>query len=336
MKGLIYLSPHVSWLEYGLRSRYAFESNNERDINIEVIGNPTGNESLITTTLDKYSRAVVVDHAASLLSAEKLLNLTKKYPRHLFLLVIHSPFDHIAQWKISPYIARILTTIETTANLWYASTRLTDVYALKALGYTRILYFPYPIWLCPNTEPKKVDPPSIVLAGRIDWVKGQASQIMAMRLLQKKLGVSCCKIFIGGYVHGYDNPRSYVNDFINIAQLTCDFRDVLPYNVWIDTLKQETSVLLQCSFLESFNYTSIDAAMCGRPFVGSCAIEFTPDEWCAIPGDPFDIAKVCENILNNYEKESQRARKLAEAIALRNNQQHVTLIKILLADDISS
>jgi glycosyltransferase involved in cell wall biosynthesis len=71
---------------------------------------------------------------------------------------------------------------------------------------------------------------------------------------------------------------------------------------------------------ESFNYLALESAACGRPFVGSRAIAFTPARWTVNNvNDPQEIAEVAERILRHYRPWTVAARKLAERVAARQN-----------------
>jgi glycosyltransferase involved in cell wall biosynthesis len=91
---------------------------------------------------------------------------------------------------------------------------------------------------------------------------------------------------------------------------------------FMERLSNEVSIVLQPSFSESFNFVTVEAAGCGRPFVGSATIRHCPEEWRADPNDPFSIAAVIRRILDDYSAASAKARMVAEETVMVQNAKY--------------
>jgi glycosyltransferase involved in cell wall biosynthesis len=95
---------------------------------------------------------------------------------------------------------------------------------------------------------------------------------------------------------------------------------------WDRRLRDDVSVVCQASLSESFNYVAADAIGWGRPVVGSPAIRYLPPAWTVDPNNPRQVAAMILEHLDDYEARAQQARRIAVALAARQNAAYCAMI----------
>ena len=162
----------------------------------------------------------------------------------------------------------------------------------------------------------------------VDWIKAIPAQLAACALVERERELRVLLGLREPHDRRAEALRAYAASYgLRYEPLAWGTLDE-----WHQRLRREISLVLQCSYSETFNYVTLDAASCGRPFVASYAIEHTPAAWKVTdPNNAAEIAKVLRFILDNYREERAKARLLAEKIAQRQNRQYAATIRRLLA-----
>lgn len=187
------------------------------------------------------------------------------------------------------------------------------------------LYWGNPVYL-PAYREKTIHQPTLVLCARDDWVKALRSQITAAALAQKKIDGLRVVLVIRGDQKG----KAFLKRFIAINGLDVEIKDWLSWDEW-NALLDETSVLLQPSFSETFNYVSLDAMAHGIPVIGTPVIKHIPNKF--IINDANDsprMAQMIESYINTRNEESSSIREVAEKTRDRQNADFMELLNLAL------
>ena len=97
---------------------------------------------------------------------------------------------------------------------------------------------------------------------------------------------------------------------------------------YIEWMKQNTDIVMQCSFTESFNYVAWEAMDLGIPVIGSPAITYCPIQ--ANPDSIVEMANRIEATIDDYDEASVLARRYASREAERLNNGFLSSIQKLL------
>lgn len=271
-------------------------------------------------------RAVVI-HAFCLRGVD-VVAMAEEFPDVAFMSVLHANQNHVLTWPQYLRDQRVLLTAARDRHNCYFSTP--DSYApWVELGYgERFVHWPNPVQLPEWIEPARLDPPVVALVCREDWMKAIPAQISAAALLQRRRGTRTLLCF------GFQNANhDGIIEHAAVCGLNYELASWVSLDGWFERLRSGISLVLQATFADSFNYVSIDAASCGRPFVGSYAIRHTPIPWRVDdPNNSHEIAAKAEAILDNYRRCSRVARELAEYVARRNNREYAKITRRLLED----
>jgi len=99
-----------------------------------------------------------------------------------------------------------------------------------------------------------------------------------------------------------------------------------PKDADVRRMYQETGVFLSTSRHEGFNLTALEAMACGAPVVTTDSDGnreyILPDENCLVSGDPFQLAELCAQCINNREL-AKRLGKAGIETAARYNWRDV-------------
>lgn len=319
-------SPGRAPAEYALRVFHVGPYPNFQDIqlraqealgpqwHVEQIAPP--NPAAIEQQLRTRHAAAVILHAEPI-AAPDIIRLAKRWPATTWLWINHSSQNHNFTSPATVQLhGEILRASRELPNLHVASP---DPYVpWQDLGFPDAFHWPNPIWLPPDRAAHFPDPPTIVLAGRSDWVKAWPAQITAARLLQRSHGA---RVFLCISHRTRTLPTAQLH--AQNVGLEWEPHPWADQAAWLRFLWGKASILLQTSFSESFNYATLDAAAVRVPFVGSRAIRHTPDAWRVNdPNDSHEIAAVAARILDDLPNQAARARALAEQVAATNNRRY--------------
>lgn len=255
------------------------------------------------------------------------LDVVASFPQHRFLVINHCSLNHMTRWP--KYFADeklLLASLSKYRNLFYACPDQQTAWG--ELGYDRYFHWPNPVYVPDgiNARWKEISPPMIVIVGRDDWSKAFATQIFAMGLMAKARP----DLRFGACIRP-DTKNNWFYDLADSCRITLEKLEWKEHDGWYDMLTTKISLVLQASLAESFNYVSVDAALCGRPFVGSGSIRHTPPEWKAEPWQPSDIARVALQILDDYDENCRKALEIGRAVRAENNRKYRQLFDRILA-----
>lgn len=265
---------------------------------------------------------IVCNHAFAV-DTERFLDVARTHGDKAFIAINHCSLNHAIRWP--HYFTAERQSLEATrelSNLWYACPDPNSDW--KRFGYEKTFWWPNPVYVPDDTEPRPVNPPCVAIVGRDDWMKGFASQIMAMAMMKQQRPELRLVAVIN-----HAPPNWYGLELAKACGIELEMVPWKSPDEWYRFLRDEVSLVLQCSMAESFNYVSVDALIHGRPFVGSCSIRHTPPEWFADHAVPLEIARVALQILDDYEEQSIKARKIADEIVHRQNNSFVDIINMI-------
>jgi glycosyltransferase involved in cell wall biosynthesis len=319
---IIHLGHRENWQDQLKRSSFALAQHGVTVRGIELV---KPSERRVREVIAQTNPHIVFNHGFVGV-ASTMIRLAKDYPNTTVVNVDHSNQNHTFTW---PHYFRemrqVLEASETVPNCWMASP---DAYMpWKDLGYQRYVHWPNPVYLppCPSLPVPLHDPPTLVIVGRLDWMKAFPAQIGAAALVQRQRPLRVLLVF-----NGDEKRKAGLYEHARACKLAYEVPKWMGHEQWYRFLRDESSVICQTSMSESFNYVSLDAASFGRPFVGAPSIRHTPDEWLVIdPNDCFAIADRIHAILDDYPTASRTARTVAEAVAQRNNREYAKLVKQL-------
>ena len=318
---ILHLTHAKDWQNVILRAGSAL---GEAGIDANLVELVKPNVDAVRQAIRQHRPRMIVSHAF-VVRAVDLIALADQHPRIAFASVCHANQNHVLTW---PQFLRderlLLEATKSRPNFFFGTP---DPYTpWPDLGYQRFFHWPNPVYLPPWEEPQKLDPPVVGIICRADWMKAIPAQIAAARLVQQSHGARVVMQFSQTTA----NAKA-IREHAAVCGLEYEMLPWTPLEGWYGRLRREISLVLQATFADSFNYVSLDAASCGRPFVGSYAIRHTPRAWhVADPNNSHEIAAVARRILDRYEAESAKCRPLAEAVARRNNRQYAEMVQRLL------
>jgi hypothetical protein len=318
---IIHVTPRADWQHVTTRGRFALRQAGMTATCYEIV-KPTA-EQLDQEIADRQPRIVFI-HAFSV-AADAVIRLAGKWPNVRFVVVSHSMENHVLTWpQFFGEMRLILDASKRLGNLQFAGSE--DCQHWRELGYD-VLRWHWPCVLADGySAPPTLDPPSVLIVSRADIVKALPAQILAAAILQRCRGV---RVLYS--VNGETGTRSKgLDDLAAVAGLQCERLPWVGYDGFLRRLRGEVSVVLQPSMSETFNYVSWEAGSVGRPWVGSAAIRHTPPAWRADPNGASDIARVAGEILDGYQNASRESRRIAVAVAQRNNAAYADSIGQLL------
>lgn len=316
---ILHVTPRPDWQRILSRGRFALGEHGIMATAAELV-RPTA-EALRERLSHDPPRLVFV-HAFNV-PAAAVLSLARQHRDTRFVFACHSHETHLFTWAaLFAEMRQALDATRMEPNIWYAG----PLTHWRELGYERAIRWEWPCRLPRWQEPPRIDPPTLLITSRVDLVKAIPAQLIAAVLLQRRHG---CRVALSLPVE--TGPREQaIQDTIAAAGLMADRWHWAGEAEFERRLRERVSIVLQPSMSETFNYVSLEAGAAGRPWVGSAAIEHTPDGWRADPNDPADIARVGQWLLANYNDASFQARQIAERVTRRNNAAYADVVGGLL------
>lgn len=319
---ILLLTPRKDWQDQEQRSRYALAQHELGVLPVEL-AKPSVNQ--VQSAIEEHRPRLVINHAYSL-SVSETIGLAREHGGIQFVVVDHGSPNHTFTWPsfLSEW-RKALEASESLPNVWASSPD--PLAPWRRLGCKGYLRWHNPVYLppLPDLPAPLEDPPTVAIVGRTDWVKALPVQISGAAIVQRNRPLQVSLV-----LNGSPERKAGLRDFAKSCGLKFESVEWLEPGDWGLYLRDHVSIVLQTSFSESFNYATIDAAGLGRPFVGSLAIRHTPSRWrVRNPNDSLEVAQVIDTILDDYPQASMTARRVAKAIASRNNRQYVDLVKSL-------
>lgn len=281
------------------------------------------NQQELAAAVQRHQPAVVFVHAFQIPVAD-VAAVAARSPAK-FVIVCHSSQNHLpTNERYAINQAEALQAAAELPNVYYASPERT--HRLPDLGWPRVIEFPnpFPVAEIQIGSSPPIDPPTLLVAGRVDMIKALPATILAAGLVtQQRPGtqtIVLCR-------HRNDTQRQQLQALATAARITPEWREWLPWPEFRDLLRYRVSVVLQPSVSESFNYIALEAASQSRPTVGADTIRYLPCAWRADPNDPATIARRAIEILADYTESSQRATRLAYSVASRQNREFISLVR---------
>lgn len=318
---MLHVTHRVRWQDQIRRSGFALHARG-LDVSAVEIVKPSAEQ--LMGKIRECSPRIVLCHGFAF---DGLPILASAFPDTTFVMVDHSSLNHTFTWP--KYFSQYRAVLEASNRLPNLLVAAVDRLASwDRLGYPRFFTWTNPIYVPADRIAKRIDPPSVMITGRVDWMKALPTQITAAALLQRRGGVRC---LVSWNVPGGPQQAGLL-EHAAACGLVYELLPYADFDGWYDRLRGQVSVVLQPSMSDSFNIVTAEAALHGRPFVGSATIDHTPGPWAVRnPNDPVEIADVTERILADYERESAAARSIGEALAERNNDRYFRLIRDLLS-----
>lgn len=318
---ILHVTHRDSWQDQVRRSEYALCTREHRLTAGEIV-KPTSSQlnERIETALP---RLVIVHGFCFPMSG--LIQLASENRNIQFVSVDHSSLNHTFTWpQYFGQYRQVLEASQRVPNLWASAV---DRWASwDQLGYDRFFTWVNPLYLPDNRESAPVDPPTLMITGRVDWMKALPSQLTAAALVQRRRGIHVLISWTDS-----SERQAGLREHAGACGLKYESLPYGDFDEWYRRLREQVSIVLQPSMSDSFNIVTVEAAAHGRPFVGSPTIPHTPDAWrVSDPNNPREIAEVTERILDGYPAASAQARQLADEVTARNNKAYSEIIGRLL------
>lgn len=318
---ILHVTHGERWQDQVRRSEYALRSHGMR-LTVAEIVRPT--PAQLTERIYSTRLRLVVVHGFCFPMSD-LIRLAQDNPSIAFVSVDHSSLNHTFTWP--QYFGEYRKALEASHRLLNFWASAVDRWAAwDSLDYDRYFQWMNPIYLPPGREALTVDPPALMIVGRVDWMKGLPAQLTAAALVQRRRNVRVL-------ISWTNSPERQAG--LREHAAACGLKyESLPYgsfDEWYRRLREMVSIVFQPSMSDSFNIATVEAAGHGRPFVGSHTIPHTPSEWLVSdPNNTREIAEVTERILDDYPAASEQARKLADEVQQRNNAAYAAIVGRLL------
>lgn len=242
----------------------------------------------------------------------------KDNPQTKFVVINHSALPHLetTNTKYVQQFADSLRLAKELPNVWYASQEpIAD-----SLPIERSMWLPSPgIGQQPRQYREPGQPPTVVIAGRVDAIKNNLVQAIACSIMSRPVQLVLCT--------RHHPPLASV-----LKQLGVDYewRGHLPHGQWLDFLRTEADLVLCCSLAESFCFVASEAMSIGVPVIASDAIRFADPRLLVNHTDATDIAKTIDDALDDYPSHCQRAAELGSAVVDQQRREYVQRIARLL------
>lgn len=289
------------------------------EINVarKVIGSVDEDSEAIVAT----GCRVVVIHALEH-SYQSTRQLAQRFPRVAFVCVFHGSQNVLVRNPAWPAMQRdFLRLSEELPNVWYATPEPTIPW--ETLGYRRAVCWPNTLPLESLGELPTIDPPTLLIASRMDIIKALPASIIACGLVARRRPVRVMSI-VKERIAGLDA-------IAEAAGVRIEHEDWREWEGFHDLIRERVSVTVCPSLTDSFNYVAWDSLSQGRPAVGSPTIRYLPPAWQADPNNPQDIADRVLAILDAYDVSSRHARAVAESLAQRQQEAYAWLLERITA-----
>jgi glycosyltransferase involved in cell wall biosynthesis len=271
------------------------------------------------TELISDLRPRVVVNRAMVFRAEEIRTLSAMFPGVRFLTVNHSSQSDLIRTKgwITQQSEHVKLAGERR-NCWFGVVDERN-HISRVTGVDRCVWVPNcvrtpdPYPLMPISRPPRV---SLSCVGRV--LKNVPNQIIALGLAAQTCPLQAVLMM--------DQASDELAGLASLAGLNYEIAPWLPWSEFMDYVRDEIDVGVQCSFTESFNFIALEHMLHGKPVVGSPAIRYLPPGCRPNPDDPEAIANTLLRVLDNYETYSEQAKTIADNLAEANNRQFVDVI----------
>jgi hypothetical protein len=255
-------------------------------------------------------------------SVSLIIDAAKAFPSVKFVVVYHGTQNQIHIAVYGPDQCEIISKIGDIPNLWYGSVEPTSPWG--ELGCPRFFHWPNTMPFDPPSGPAPtIDPPTLLLAGRACIEKAHTASLLAAALVNKQRPIRLQAAIKSGV-----GVLRKVAAVAGIELTEQPWRRQVDFRKWVRT---NVSITLQPSLCDSFNYVALDSLSQGRPVVGSKTIRYLPDSWQADPNDPADIARVAMMFLDDYDRYSADALRIACEVRDRQRDEYRKLLERIFA-----
>lgn len=247
---------------------------------------------------------LLIGHAASF-NPSVVEEAARKFPNVRFWVVYHGSQNSMvtnALWMQNQL--KFLELTDSLPNFWYGTPEPTAPFGLWYKKFKRYPNtFPFEM---PDSPRTLHDPPVLLFGGRSDVIKGHAASILAAAIIAKDRPIR-----LESMVEG--NP-STMSNLATAAKIQLYPQPYRTSSAFRDYFRNSVSVLLNPSLTDAFQYVGMDALIQGCPVVGSQTIRYLPREWQADPNDPYDIARIATMFLDDYDRYSAEALRIAREV----------------------
>jgi len=244
--------------------------------------------------------------------------LAGSFPRVGFVCIFHGSQNVIVRNPIWAGMQRdFLALSNELPNVWYATPEPTIPWS--EFGYRRAVVWPNTLPVRESEELPQIDPPTLLIAGRMDIIKAYPVALLAVGLVNRVRPVRV--------LTAIKQMEAALDGVAEVAGVQPENLPWLDWDAFHETIRSRVSVTVCPSLTDSFNYVAWDSLSQGRPAVGSQTIRYLPRAWQADPNDPRDVARVVLEILDYYPACSRHAWEVAQALAERQRAAYIDLIR---------
>lgn len=265
--------------------------------------------------------SIVFNHA--LQATPKVLhNVASAHEGVQIVHVNHSSIGHIESSgdRLIKRICEVVNAAKRSNRIWLASVDQSSQDMLA--GCDQWLQLPIPLSELHGTKEKALPlRPVVVLAGRVDAVKNQINQLIACKHLANKIEIHLCL-----------SPTPWMTNVMRSLGIVPKMHGLMKHREWMRFLQTKASVLLQCSYTESFNITACEAMQCGVPVVTTDSVWFADKKLICNPNDVKSIAEKVELAIDGYPENSALASSIGSSTAQWTRETYQQAIEKVLAN----
>ena len=255
------------------------------------------------------------------LSVNDIQNLAQDHPAVKFVAVFHGAQNTLlANQKWPQDQLHYLQLAHDFPNIWYATP---DRRArLDRYGWERAIRWPN-VLACDPPAPAPIHQPAkLLIAGRMDIVKGYPAAILAAGVVNQSLPVEilCC-------VH---EDATRLRPIAELARVPLAQRPWMNQAAFRKMIRHEVTLGLHPSLSDACPQVPLDLMGQSKPVVGSPACDFLPRSWTPDPNDPEAIAEAVLAILDNYQTSCEIAAEVARQHAAAERDEFTTMLTRVL------
>jgi glycosyltransferase involved in cell wall biosynthesis len=218
--------------------------------------------------------------------------------------VNHSALGHLERRdpKFCEKVSALIHAVRDEPNIWYAS--IDEPMIGHASGLERSLHMPSPMPLLDAVPYRPISAvPVVAMAGRVDPIKNQLNQLVALAMMEKV------------QIHLCMTVPDWIKSMLRALRIEAFCPGMMDHAKWLEYLKTTPDVVLQCSYAESFNNLALEAMQMGVPVVTSPVIRFGLPQIQADPNSPSDIAQSLRIALETHRELSEESVKVSGEVA---------------------
>jgi hypothetical protein len=272
----------------------------------------------ISDAIRRTGAKVVVLHRLCVAVAE-LRTLADQFPATAFVALFHGSQNNLL--TNPAWVAQQLAFLRLSAerqNVWYATPeRSAD---LSRFGWRRAVHWPNALAYQPIEPATAHQPPRLMVAGRLDVVKGIPAAVLAAGLVNQQIP---CELLVCAKDPHRIKPLAELAD---VPFVTRPWTDQAAFRRMI---RQDVTVTLHPSLTDACPQVPWDSLSQGRPVIGSPCVRFLDARNQPDPNDPRAIADATLACLDRYEAESARALQIADAMSRETAAEYRALIERL-------